>query len=419
MFESTIKFILDGWEDTVRFQQQDEGDLIGLPYPYTVPSKDEDFQEMYYWDTYFTNVGLLACGNTKQAKNNVDNILFLVERYGLMPNANLFSFLDRSQPPVLSLMVRELFEATNDRKWLGRAYVTLKKEYSFWQEKRCLANGLNGYTGYKIDSERLERIASYGLTRLGYRPEVMDEEAKKTIYLALKSFCESGWDCNSRFLEKPHEFNHVDLNSLLYGMEENMLYFSGVLENGEQTLWKERMDTRMKKMQTLWSEDEGIFKDYHPVEERYSDYTSAASLYPLFCGLATQEQAESTRRVLDKLELPYGISCGESDPAWGAQWDYPYIWAPIQLIAYRAMIRYGFHEDAERLARKYIDLIERNFEKTGNLWEKYDGITGQTVNAEYDAPKMLGWTSGVYIYFSKLLKSNSDFGNHTMEVFEE
>jgi len=155
----------------------------------------------------------------------------------------------------------------------------------------------------------------------------------------------------------------------------------------------------------LWCVQEGIFKDYHPAEDRFSDYVSAASLYPLFCGLATQEQAQSTRLILNKLELPYGISCGEPNPPWGAQWDYPYIWAPIQLIAFHAMMRYGFREDAQRIAQKYIDLIEKNFEKTGNLWEKYDGITGQTVNAEYDAPKMLGWTSGVYIYFCNILRS--------------
>ena len=182
------------YPDTVRFHPHDDDRRIGLPYPYTVPCVSDMFQEMYYWDTYFTNVGLLSAGNIRQAKNNVDNILFLVDRYGFMPNANLFSFLDRSQPPFLSQMVRDVFEATNDLQWLRNAYGILKKEYAFWQGKRCLPNGLNGYTGYQIDPDRLDLIANYGLTRLGYKPEVMDEDTKKTVYLALKSFCESGWD---------------------------------------------------------------------------------------------------------------------------------------------------------------------------------------------------------------------------------
>ena len=419
MQQKIMDYIMAHYPDTVRFHPHDDDRRIGLPYPYTVPCVSDMFQEMYYWDTYFTNVGLLSAGNIRQAKNNVDNILFLVDRYGFMPNANLFSFLDRSQPPFLSQMVRDVFEATNDLQWLRNAYGILKKEYAFWQGKRCLPNGLNGYTGYQIDPDRLDLIANYGLTRLGYKPEVMDEDTKKTVYLALKSFCESGWDCNSRFLEKPHEFNPVDLNSLLYTMEEGMLYFSKVLGNGEHLDWENSMRSRKEKMQVLWSEEAGAFMDYHPQEKRHSGYLSAASLYPMFSGVATQQQAEKTRNILQKIELPYGISCGEPHPAWGAQWDYPYIWAPIQYIAYHAMLRYGFVDDANRIARKYITLIEKNFEKTGNLWEKYDGITGETVNAEYDAPKMLGWTAGVYICFCNCLKSESEFRNHAMEVFEE
>ena len=418
MQRKILDYINENFPKTIRLHQEDDDRRIGLPYPYTVPCVSDMFQEMYYWDTYFTNVGLIACGNIRQAKNNVDNILYLVDRYGFMPNANLFSFLDRSQPPFLFLMVWDVYAVTDDLKWLRNAYGILKKEYAFWQENKCLPNGLNSYTGYKIDPKRLDLIVDYGMTRLGYKPDVLDDEAKKTVYMALKSFCESGWDCNSRFLEKPHEFNHVDLNSLLYAMEESMLNFSKVLENGEHLDWEARMNARKERMQVLWSEEAGAFMDYHPIIKRHSDYLSAASLYPLFCGVATQQQAEKTRNILQEIELPYGISCGEPNPAWGAQWDYPYIWAPIQFIAYHAMIRYGYCEDAKRIARKYIDLIEKNFEKTGNLWEKYDGITGETVNAEYDAPKMLGWTSGVYVYFCNVLKADLDFNNHTIEVFK-
>lgn len=393
------KYIYQNSPKTIRFNPNDKGTLIGLPYRYTVPCASEMFQEMYYWDTYFTNVGLLVEKNAELAKNNVDNMLYMVEKYGFMPNGNRTFYLNQSQPPFLSQMVKEIYEAVYDKEWLTSAYSILKIEYSFWQEKRMLQNGLNSYTGYEIKEDSIDRIAEYGLSRMGYKPKVFKDEIKRTIYSAIRSFCESGWDCNSRFLEKPHEFNWVCLNSLLYGMESNMRYFSKVLENGEEEIWKTRTEERKAKMQTLWKEDEGIFKDYNPYTEKFSDYASAATFYALFSGLATPEQAKSIVAALPRFELEYGVSAGEENPAWNGQWDYPNIWAPIQLIVYNGLMNYGYTEDAERIARKYIKLIEKNFAETGNLWEKYNGHTAVNTNEEYDAAKMLGWTAGVYTYF--------------------
>ncbi len=396
-------YIKENSPKTIRYNPKDEGTLIGLPYRYTVPCVSERFQEMYYWDTYFTNVGLLAVGNIELAKNNVDNMLYLIKKFGFMPNGNRTYYLNRSQPPFLSQMVREIFAATGDKAWLRMAYSILKKEYTFWQEKRVLFNGLNGYTGYDIEPDNIDRIVEYGLSRMGYKPEKLTNEIKQDVYLAISSFCESGWDCNSRFLEKTHEFNPVCLNSLLYGVEENMYYFSSILENGEEEIWEARAEERKTKMQVLWKEDEGIFKDYNPYTKEFSNYASAAVFYPSFTGLATKEQAQSTLKVLSRFELKYGISAGEKNPAWNCQWDYPNIWAPIQYIVYNALINYGYFEDSKRVADKYVKLIEKNFAKTGNLWEKYNGNTAGNVNAEYQAPKMLGWTAGVYVYFCKEL----------------
>ncbi len=398
------KYITENFPKTIRYNKEDDGTLIGLPYKYTVPCASDMFQEMYYWDTYFMNVGLLVEGNVELAKNNVDNMLYLVEKFGFMPNGNRTFFLTRSQPPFLSQMVRELYDVTGDKEWLKSAYNTLKKEYTFWQEKKVLKNNLNSYTGYEIDPDKLEGLVQYGLSRIGYKPEVLTDEIKKTVFLATRSFCESGWDCNSRFLEKPHEFNSCELNSLLYGMEDNMRYFASVLLNNEEDIWQTRMEERKNKMQVLWVQGEGIFKDYNPYTEKYSDYASAATFYALFTGHATPEQAKLIVSALDRFELEYGVSAGEANPAWNGQWDYPNIWPPIQLITYKGLVKYGYYSDAERIARKYVNLIESNFEKTQNLWEKYNGHTGENTNEEYDAPKMLGWTLGVYTYFCNELK---------------
>lgn len=397
------KYIDENLPKATRLNVKDDDTLIGMPYEYTVPCASGMFQELYYWDTYFTNVGLLVDGKTALAKSNVDNMLFLVEKYGFMPNGNRTGYLDRSQPPFLSLMVKDIFKVTKDLDWLKNAYQTLKKEYDFWQSKKVLENGLNAYANYEIDYDDLEFQVSYAQNRIGYYPEKLTDEVKKEIYQAIKSFCESGWDCNSRFMEKPHKFNNVELNSLLYGMESNMCEFCAALNNGEEKLWQEAKENRKEKMQALWCEEQEIFTAYNPSESKYSNYVSAASFYPMFVNLATKEQAEKTVKILEKIELEYGVSAGEPNPAFNGQWDYPNIWPCIQYIVYNALLNYGYEAKAQRIAQKYIRLVEENFDKTGNLWEKYCGLTGQTVNTDYDAPKMLGWTYGVYTYFCKEL----------------
>ena len=88
--------------------------------------------EMYYWDTYFTNAGLIASGNVEQAKNNADNVRFLINKYGFMPNGNRTFYLGNTQPPFLSLMVYDIYETKKDKEWLKTAYDFLIIEYRFW-----------------------------------------------------------------------------------------------------------------------------------------------------------------------------------------------------------------------------------------------------------------------------------------------
>ena len=101
--QKIYEYMGNNWESCLRENRADEDTLIGVPYPYTVPSP-ERFNEIYYWDTYFTNIGLLKDNKALLAKHNTDDILFLVNRYGFMPNGNRTFFLNRSQPPFLSAM---------------------------------------------------------------------------------------------------------------------------------------------------------------------------------------------------------------------------------------------------------------------------------------------------------------------------
>ena len=152
---------------------------------------------------------------------------YLVERFGFMPNGSRWEYLSRSQPPFLSHMTRDVFAVTGDKEWLAAKYVSLEKEYEFWQTKKMSPTGLNGYINYQVHEPALEGACQYFKKRTGYEPEgKMTRQVQEEVFFATLSVCESGWDCTSRFLEDGHHYDAIDLNALLYGMEENMQYFS-------------------------------------------------------------------------------------------------------------------------------------------------------------------------------------------------
>ena len=400
-----IKTYLDeNIEKTVKLSKESSGNLIGLPFPYTTPCVADTYQEIYYWDTYFTNVGLIIWGKKEYAKNNIKNMFYLVEKYGFMPNGNRTFYLNRSQPPFLSSMVRDLYSETGDKNWLSGAYDALKKEYDFWQGKRVTPTGLNGYTGYEIFEDVLKKNYAYFMRRVGQ--EAKEDPSREDLleaYFAGVSVYESGWDCNSRFKDRGHQFDAVDLNSLLYIMEENMRFFAAELQNGEDKLWAEKAADRKEKMALLWNSERSLFMDRNFVSGEFTTYAGVASFYPMYAGLATKEQAKATMALFSDLYLEYGVSSGESKREWNCQWDYPNVWAPHQFIMYKALKNYGYEEEAKSVARRYVSTVERSFEETNNFWEKYDGNTGKPAGAEYKAEPMVGWTAGVYIFFNSEL----------------
>lgn len=392
-------FIKANWEKTIRHNTEDVGDLIGLPHPYTCPCASDAFQEMYYWDTYFTNVGLILSGMTDQAKNNCRNMAYLINRYGFMPNGNRTYYLNNSQPPFLSMMVRDIYELTHDKCWIRELYPVLAKEHAFWQTRRLTASGLNRYSGEFKDEAAKVDLAGWFYKRMAMLPERDPVQAAKWGE-CYRAYAESGWDCTSRFPFNPQDFNPIDLNSLLFGLEKDLAYFAEQLGNGEAEKWSTAASARQKLMnKIMWNEKKGLFCDYDFVAGRPSDFVSVASFYPLFTGLATSEQAARIVRLLPQLEHTYGIAGSQNGDLLNLQWDYPQGWACLQYIVVQALERYGYHEDALRIARKYVTLVDKVFAETGALWEKYDVVKGEvSIAKEYESPKMLGWTAGVYLF---------------------
>lgn len=388
---------------SIRTNTEDTDCLFGLPYPYIIPSVADMFQEMYYWDTYFANTGLIIRGDIEQAKNNVDNLLHMIKRFGFVLNGNHPYFRYHSQPPYLAMMIREVYDVTQDKEWLEEAYELLQKENTFWNTRRITECGLSHYYSEKLPDEYIEMDRNSIIARLGFRPEGKTDEE---LAYAFQSAGESGWDLSTRLNWNGGDCVPTDLNTLLWAQENQLSYFAGELGREEEAkAWSEKKDIRAEKMRKLMKGNDNVFYDYYLSKESHGDIVSAACFYPLYFKLATQEEADAARSVLDRIELEYGVASSEKSDLPGTyQWGYPNGWPPMQRILVEGLNNYGYTEDARRIATKYVDLVEKCFEETGHLWEKYNVENGTVqVVDEYKMPAMLGWTMGVYYQFCKFL----------------
>ena len=406
------EYIASSWERSVRTSTQGDSTLIALPFPYTVPSPEGMFEEMYYWDTYFTNEGLAADGFGDIAKNNTDDILWLVDTYGFMPNGNRTWYLNRSQPPFLSLMVASVYEASRDREWLSGAYATLEKEYGFWMTRRCTPCGLNRYGGDDAPRWLLDEFVVTGGRRLGtdFLTDGLSQEEHDRIGRNFTAEAESGWDFNPRFDRRCEDFCPVDLNSIMFAFEKNMSHFASELGMDERVAgeWEDRAAERKERMSRLMFDPlKEQFFDYDYVNGTRSDVVSAAVFCTLFTGMADNTQAAGVVRALDELEFRHGISvCEKRDYPYEYQWSYPNTWPPATFMAVFGLDRYGYGKDARRLARKYLRLVEKSWKETGKIWEKYDVERGVTsTSREYDTPEMLGWSAATYVCLSNYLNN--------------
>ena len=388
---------------SIRYQPQDSESLYALPYPYLIPSVKGMFQEMYYWDTYFANTGLILRGDLTQVRNNIDDLLSMIDRFGFVLNGSNTYFLYNSQPPVLALMVREYYDVTLNRAWLAEAYPRLKKEHAFWMERRRNKSGLNRYDCEPLPEAWVKHSSKSAIGRLGFRPEGKDDEA---MARANHAAGESGWDFTPRMGWEVYHYAALDLNSWLYSLEDQLSFFAGELGlPEEQAMWQKKREERASLCRKYLKGEDDVFYDYYEPTGERSPLISAATYYPLYVGMANEKEAAAAVKMLPRVEEEFGVACVEKcDKPGNYQWGHPNGWPPTQKIIVDGLLRYGYREDALRIAKKYVDLVERCFQETGHLWEKYNVVKGNAeVVDEYEMPTMLGWTFGVYAHFCNLL----------------
>jgi alpha,alpha-trehalase len=403
-----------------------EHGLLYLPRPYVVPGGR--FNEMYGWDSYFIQVGLLHDGEIERARDMVENFLYEVTHYGTILNANRTYFLSRSQPPFLARMILGVYEQTKDRDWLRRTVPAIDAYYRFWtSEPHAIPDlGLSRYfdSGSGPAAEVLsdEKDAAgrthYDRAREYYRTHDVtdyDEElyynAKKDAltdlyYKGDRSMRESGFDPSSRFGALNVDVIHyapVCLNSLLYMMEDDAARIMDTLNDAAAArTWRQRAAQRRDRInRLLWDEEAGQYYDYNFRTRRLRKYDFATTFYPLWAGIATPAQAKRVRASLSKFEAPGGILT--STQVTGNQWDAPFGWAPLQMIAAAGLRRYDFDEDADRIAGKFISLVAKELDEHGTIVEKYDvrrreSDVAADIKFGYSANQVgFGWTNGAVL----------------------
>jgi alpha,alpha-trehalase len=429
--------------------------LLYLENPYVVPGGQ--FNEMYGWDSYFIIRGLLRDNHRDVAKGMVENFFYEIQHYGGVLNANRTYYLGRSQPPFLSSMILAVYEADRaaghaDLQWLARAYQFAVKDYDQWTKAPHLA-GDTGLSRYFDNGDGpvpeivgdpanyYRGVAQFFLNHEGEKsPHLVMVEAKQPqpaafppvfdiqfcppggaknqnagchqdrveltadFYKGDRSMRESGFDVSFRFGPygaDTHRFAPVGLNSLLFKTEKDLEQISTLLGNADEAReWANKATQRREKIRKyLWDQRRGMFFDYNFATGTRSTYDYATTFYPLWAGLASDDQARAVDANLHLFEQPGGLAMSTHQS--GAQWDYPYGWAPIHLLAVEGLRRYKFNADADRISFKFLTTVLKNFRNEHTIREKYNVVSQSAVThvvvGYHQNVIGFGWTNGTFL----------------------
>ncbi|KAI9850048.1 MAG: alpha,alpha-trehalase nth1 [Thelocarpon superellum] len=442
-----------------------EKDMKGVPF--VVPGGR--FNELYGWDSYMESLGLLVNDRVDLAQSMVRNFCFCIEHYGKILNANRSYYLCRSQPPFLTDMALRVYERIKHEPgavdFLRTALLAAIKEYhQVWMTEPRLdpTTGLSRYrpAGLGVPPETeashfthlLEPYAekhnmSFNDFVQAYNHGQVQESELDEYFLHDRAVRESGHDTSYRLERVCANLATIDLNALLYKYETDIsrtihsifgdklaipaeFRARGMKEGQVETsaVWDRRAKKRKAAIDRyLWNEAEGMYFDYDTVEQRQTSYESATTFWSMWAGLASPRQASLlVSRALPKFEAYGGLVSGTEQSRGvigldrpNRQWDFPYGWAPQQMLAWTGLLRYGYQEDAERLAYKWLFMITKAFvDFNGVVVEKYDvtrPVDPHKVEAEYGnqggdfkgvAREGFGWVNASYVYGLEIVRAH-------------
>lgn len=388
------------------------GSAISLPRPYVVPGGR--FREIYYWDSYFTMLGLVRSGRQDLVEGMIDGFGSLVERFGHIPNGTRTYYLSRSQPPFFYLMVGL---GRQDDALLKRRNDWLRAEYGFWMDgEKTLRPG--------AQYRRLARLPDGSFLNRYWddRATPRDESFREDVELAvatpgrpapelwrdIRAAAESGWDFSTRWFAdgrtlatiRTTRLAPIDLNALMFGME------TAIADNCRKLAdtacvadFSDRAARRRKAIEThLWNAKAGFYADLDLDGGALSDRLTAATFVPLFVHLAPADRAARVARSAAGLVGEGGLAT--TPVRSGQQWDSPNGWAPLQWMAAVGLRRYGADEPADAIVRGWLSTVGRTYAESGRMLEKYDVMEQRPGGGgEYALQDGFGWTNGVTLEF--------------------
>lgn len=383
------QYIANYWPKLIRSHTEDDESLLGVPHPYLVPSFNEtasfDYNELYYWDSYFMVQGLFDDEHRDLTIGILDDLLYLFERFRAIPNASRTYLTGRSQPPFLTSFIFDIYNAYHmDKEWLRSKIAVAQQEYA------------TVWCGTKKPNERL---VYDGLSRY-YDINYLHDLAE----------AESGWDMTPRFSRKALNYLPVDLNALLYKYEVDFARAARLLNDAPSAAkWDEAAERRKKTMDELmWDQIKGLYYDYDYKKARRGTVSSLAAYYPMWAGMVSEKRAATLVKALRRFENKGGLATTDMLPigqyvpgSMPVQWAFPNGWAPLHFIVVEGLLKYGYHDDAERIARKWLKTNLDWFNEHGVFLEKYNVTSPDKPPQKgvYPSQTGFGWTNAVFERF--------------------
>jgi alpha,alpha-trehalase len=401
--------------------------LLALPRPYVVPGGR--FRELYYWDSYFTMLGLAASGRGDLVSSMVDDFAYLIDVFGHVPNGTRTYYLSRSQPPFFFEMAA-LMSPGDPAAAFSKYLAQMRREHAYWMDgergliagtsrRRVVALPDGSVLNRFWDDRDSPRDEAYredtDLARSSRRPAAQ-------LFRDIRAAAESGWDFGSRWFADGRtqatmdttEIVPVDLNSLMFGLENAIR--AGCERVGDEACtleFERRAAVRRGAIDRyLWDPAKGVYLDYRWTRKARVPRLSAAALYPLFVSAASKAQAASVARITAQTLLKSG-GIVATPRATGQQWDSPNGWAPLQWIAISGFRDYGQAQFAATIACRWMAIVNAVYRQSGKLVEKYDVVdAGRSGGGgEYPLQDGFGWTNGVMRKLIALYPANADLAS--------
>ncbi len=387
--EPALRYIDKHWPQLTRSQNSDEGSLIGMPYPYIVPTGEQSvafkFEEQYYWDSYFIAVGLVG-KHQQLAEGMLENLLHLQKRFGMIPTANRIYLTSRSQPPLLTSYIFLIYETGN-------------KSVSWLKERMAIAQ-IEYEMVWMYDAHPRWHNVHEGMSRY-YDINMLHDLAEAA----------SGWDMTPRFERKCLDYLPVDLNCLLYKYETDFAKAAQLFgDNQAAKSWLLRAKKRKSAIDRLmWARVRGFYFDYNYHTQAKSDCWSLAAYLALWSGVASDTQAKRLVRHMSKFLHSGGLSATTQPlidmSIFGSlktQWSYPNGWSPLHYFVCEGLERYGYHNEAQEIANRWIKTNTHWYTNHGEFLEKYNVVHPNDPPQEGVYPTQPGfaWTNSIYSFLA-------------------